>query len=164
MLHINQSHMDVRKYQSRLDEKLLSRSHLRCGVSKHQVLGGGIFGNIQIRPCIFHSSPDVLPSPKKPLPFFLFFMMIQLCSQLLRPKIIVIIDSLFFILIFSTAPSTHFWIPINSPSIVTLLTVITIWRLFHLLFVYHLLVLPCTISSMRAEILTVFTLFHPQHL
>lgn len=110
-------------------------------------------GTYTLHLAFFTLHPDV-PSPKSPVPFFLFFVMIQSCSQL-RLKIIVIIDSFFLIPIFSVAPSTQFWIPINSASVMTFNNNHHLTCLVHLLSVYCLPIHPITISSVRAEILTI---------
>ena len=135
MFHINQSHMDVRRDGSRLDERLLSM----CSVSKHQVFGGGIFGNIQRTPWIFLLFTLMFFSPSNySCRFFLFFMMIRLYSYLLRAQIIVLIDWVFFFpsWYFLSCPSTQFWILISSVSIVIPITVISTWNF---LFIYCLL-------------------------
>lgn len=103
VFHINQSRMDIRRYRSSLDERLLSQSHLRCSMSQHQVVGGGIFGNIQMIPCIFSLFTLMFFPPQINLAIFSVPHDDTLCSQLLRPKIIIISNSFSPILTLSTA-------------------------------------------------------------
>lgn len=162
MFHINQSHMDVRRDGSRLDERLLSM----CSVSKHQVFGGGIFGNIQRTPWIFLLFTLMFFSPSNySCRFFLFFMMIRLYSYLLRAQIIVLIDWVFFpILILSIMP---FHSVLNSYKLCLYSDSyncnLYLKFLVHLLFAYCLPVHHSTITSIRIERLTVW-LFYLQHI
>ena len=148
--------MDVRMDGSRLDERLLSM----CSVSKHQVFGGGIFGNIQWHLNFFTLHPHVLPSIKLLLPIFLFFTMIQLYSYLLRAQIVVIIDYFFPILILPTMP---FHSVFNSYKFCLYSDYyncnLYLKFLVHLLFASCLPVHHGTITSITIESLTVCLIF-----
>lgn len=145
MFHINQSHMDVRRDGSRLDERLLSM----CRVSKHQVFGGGIFGNIQRTPWIFLLFTLLFfPPSNYSCHFFFFFMMIQLYSYLLRAQIIVIIDWFFPILILSIMP---FYSVLNSYSSVFIVIPITVISTWNFLFIYCLLTVCLSTTALQPQ-------------
>ena len=140
MFHINQSHMDVRMDGSRLDERLLSV----CSLSKHQVFGGGIFGNIQMTPWIFLLFTLMFfPLSNYSCQFFFSLWWYNYIPIYSQPKLQFIIDWFFPILILPTIPSTQFWILISSVSIVIPITVISTWNF---LFIYCLL--PVCLSTM----------------